>query len=46
MDKEIDSSRIEIKAFGEDAPEHNNNTKEGRAKNRRANIAIIEMTKN
>ena len=37
----ISNSRLTTNWFGEEQPMHDNNTKEGRAKNRRVNIAIM-----
>ncbi|PVX52068.1 outer membrane protein OmpA-like peptidoglycan-associated protein [Balneicella halophila] len=41
MSKGISSSRISTKWYGETQPKYDNNTKEGMAKNRRVELAII-----
>lgn len=45
INKDIKRSRIETNWFGETQPTHDNNTSEGRAKNRRVNIAIMPNEK-
>ena len=41
-DKGIDSSRITKKGFGDQKPVASNDTEEGKAKNRRTEIEIVE----
>ena len=43
--KGLNSSRFTTNWFGEDQPTHDNTTAEGRAKNRRVNIAIVPNEK-
>tara|TARA_R110000868_G_scaffold97875_2_gene269228 strand:- start:4099 stop:4803 length:705 start_codon:yes stop_codon:yes gene_type:complete len=45
IDKGISQSRLTTNWFGETQPLHDNNTAEGRAKNRRVNIAILPNEK-
>lgn len=45
INKNINSGRITTEWYGPDQPTHDNNTSEGRAKNRRVNIAIAPNEK-
>lgn len=45
VNKGVSSGRITTKWFGPDQPTHDNSTAEGRAKNRRVNVAIVPNQK-
>ena len=41
IEKGIDANRLSFKGYGEDKPLYDNRTKEGRSKNRRTELTII-----